>query len=703
MMDLTCSRHHVLSAAVAVVVAAGLCQSPPARAAEKGGPPAAALPAFAGAQGAGATTPGGRGGTVYKVTSLADYGEDEQPIAGTLRHAVEQAGPRTVVFAVGGTLRLKRPLIITEPYLTVAGNTAPFPGVMVTAYPTAVRADHVILRYLRFRLDVAVMRQRFAQEKDSGWDSLGATRCENVIFDHLSGSHSVDETISFSGEVDDVTLSHSIMAYSLRSVFHDYYFSRGPNDRLTRTHNLGGLVAYLGKHDSHAMASSHHNVWAHHDRRMPGMSAGRGDPKNLISYIDIRSSVMYNWKSNAAGIETGDVDRSRYHMNFVGNYLKPGPTTPGNRRYAGLTVMGFNRVYLEANVHHAFARKDQPTPQKKLLLDRGRLPAGQSRLLDKPLPTPAVATELPPTLAQLANQTVGASIPCRDSVDHRTIRDIFEGTGHHPFADMDKNTAPPLPALPTVRHVYASDDDPFPIWWKLAQGLAAGAAIDPLADADGDGYTNIEAYMHGLPLRAEAVDWTQPKNNRNPLAAAEPYDLPLDVGLPAKVRGWTNDAGTVHATPRGLFVMAGSVGKVDGQARGVWAIVDDSPDYWAAGRGDDAVAGPAGARHADGPALVLAFVAPQRLTGIRIARPHPDIYAAAHDPARVRVQGLAGWPSHWTDLVEVDVAALSGDQRAHTIAIPADQQAPFAAYRIVILKTRGDQPARLQQIVPLKP
>lgn len=175
------------------------------------------LPAFPGARGAGSTTPAGGGGEVYKVTSLEDYGDDEEPIPGTFRHAVEQEGPRLVVFGVGGAIRLKRPLIIENPRLTVAGNTAPFPGITVTAYPTMVRADDVVLRYLRFRLDVEVMRERFADEQDSGWDSINASRCENVVFDHISASHSVDETISFSGHVDDVTLSHSISAYSLRS------------------------------------------------------------------------------------------------------------------------------------------------------------------------------------------------------------------------------------------------------------------------------------------------------------------------------------------------------------------------------------------------------------------------------------------------------------------------------------------------------
>src|SRR3954464_10083935 len=85
--------------------------------------PAADIPAFPGAEGFGANTPGGRGGKVLFVTNLDDSGP------GSLRAACEADGPRTVIFRVSGTIALKKPIIITRPFLTIAGQSAPGDGI----------------------------------------------------------------------------------------------------------------------------------------------------------------------------------------------------------------------------------------------------------------------------------------------------------------------------------------------------------------------------------------------------------------------------------------------------------------------------------------------------------------------------------------------------------------------------------------------
>ncbi len=112
------------------------------------------FPAFPGAEGAGAGTLGGgslasrNGGltnTVYHVTQLGDGG------AGSLRDAVSSTN-RTIVFDVSGTINLASPLVITNSYLTIAGQTAPGGGITVAGYETSVTNAHdVIIRYMRFR------------------------------------------------------------------------------------------------------------------------------------------------------------------------------------------------------------------------------------------------------------------------------------------------------------------------------------------------------------------------------------------------------------------------------------------------------------------------------------------------------------------------------------------------------------------------
>src|SRR5947209_125916 len=129
----------------------------------------AGVPAFPGAEGAGAVTPGGRGGTVYVVTSLADKGP------GTLREAVEAEGPRTVVFGVAGLITLETPLDIAHPFLTLAGQTAPGDGICIRGESVHVNTHDVIIRYLRFRRGNLQVRD----------DALGGYPVSDIIVDHV--------------------------------------------------------------------------------------------------------------------------------------------------------------------------------------------------------------------------------------------------------------------------------------------------------------------------------------------------------------------------------------------------------------------------------------------------------------------------------------------------------------------------------------
>jgi pectate lyase len=141
------------------------------------------LPAFPGAEGAGSETIGGRGGKVIEVTNLNDSGP------GSLRAAVEAEGPRIVVFRVSGTIQLKNSLVIKNPNITIAGQTAPGEGICLRDAPLGVQADDVVVRFLRVRL---------GDESGRESDAISISSGERIIFDHCSASWSVDETFSAS-------------------------------------------------------------------------------------------------------------------------------------------------------------------------------------------------------------------------------------------------------------------------------------------------------------------------------------------------------------------------------------------------------------------------------------------------------------------------------------------------------------------------
>jgi len=151
--------------------------------------PQAKIPAFPGAEGGGAYTSGGRGGKVFVVKSLEDRGP------GTLREACEQGGARIIVFNVAGIIKLKSPINIRAPYITIEGQTAPGDGVCIAGESVLIDTHDVIIRFMRFRRGQTEVTRRD--------DALGGNPVGNIILDHVSGSWGLDENMSIYRHVYD--------------------------------------------------------------------------------------------------------------------------------------------------------------------------------------------------------------------------------------------------------------------------------------------------------------------------------------------------------------------------------------------------------------------------------------------------------------------------------------------------------------------
>ena len=449
--------------------------------------------AFPGAEGFGRFAQGGRGGKVIKVTNLNDSGP------GSLRAAVEAEGPRIVVFDVGGVIRLKSDLKIANDYITIAGQTAPGYGVTLRDGQFLIHANHVIVRYLRSRV---------GDEAGKEYDSISIGGGSDIILDHISSGWSIDESLSVTQKVSpevkhltNVTVQWSLIAESLNHSIHE----KGE-------HGYGSLLQ--GSYG--ARYSFHHNLWAHHEARMPRIgnyAKATDDPEGIT--LDFRNNVFYNWGPGATtdfynwepGVSRGYAmdpfygrpdNASRFaagedlntnsttHSNFVGNYYIQGANTGGPlalyiRNKSGLT-------YFDGN----FIDGQLVADQKSLVLVSTAAPG--EHVVDKPFPFGEVATQGAPDAYKAVLAKSGAS-KARDPIDTRVVQSVIDRKGR--IINSQKEVGGWFNASSTAAPK-DTDGDGMPDAWEKAHGLNPRDASDAAKDRDGDGYTNIEDYVNGL-------------------------------------------------------------------------------------------------------------------------------------------------------------------------------------------------------------
>ena len=436
-------------------------------------------PAFPTAEGYGKYTKGGRGGAVFEVTNLNDSGE------GSLRAAVEAKGPRTVVFRVSGTIILESPLRIKNPYITIAGQTAPGDGICLRKNPINIDADQVIIRYIRGRL---------GDESGGDYDAISSRYTKHLILDHVSASWSVDECLSIY-HCDSITVQWCIISESMSKSNH-----------VKGSHGFGGI---WGSN----YGTYHHNLLAHHSSRNPRMSSGCG-------YTDHRNNVIYNWgyQSLYGGekYQSGNDKFNFSKINVVANYYKPGPgTRPGEvaHRIASPSFRSeedFGLWYIADNVmegHDAVTADNwNGGVQTEISLDKIRL--------DKAWPSMPIKQEKAGSAYKSVLEKAGATLPGRDAVDTRIIREVrggfatYEGASYkheHKVSDPEKicgiiDTQEDVGGWPVLRSAPAPDDtdhDGMPDDWEKQHGLDPNNPEDRNLVSD-EGYTMLEVYLNGI-------------------------------------------------------------------------------------------------------------------------------------------------------------------------------------------------------------
>jgi hypothetical protein len=451
--------------------------------------------AFPTAEGYGKYTVGGRGGVVYEVTNLNDSGE------GSLRVAVESEGPRTVVFRISGTIILESDLRIKNPYITIAGQTAPGDGICLRKYPLIISADEVIIRYIRVRLGGEAL-------KDA--DAVSSRYVKNLILDHVSASWSVDEVMSiYHGEY--TTVQWCIIAESMFN----------SNHPTKSNHGFGGI---WGSNYS----TYHHNLIANNSNRNIRFASGCGN-------TDYRNNVIYNWGFESTyGAESQQKGSDKYifsNINVVANYYKPGPATlPGkmSHQIAAPWSRNGNKDYGKWYIadNEMVGSKEVTNDNWKGVVpsltaikgvqefNPNNLNAIPGIKLDKPWPAMAINQQTPTDAYHSVLEHAGASLPKRDAADRRIIDEArngyatFEGPSYKKFydvADKSKNCgiidSPSdvggWPELKSMSAPIDTDHDGMPDSWEIKNGLNPNNAEDRNKVGE-DGYTMLENYLNSI-------------------------------------------------------------------------------------------------------------------------------------------------------------------------------------------------------------
>ncbi len=462
----------------------------------------AAVPAFPDAQGGGAAATGGRGGAVIEVTTLADGTNPVPP--GSLRAALQASGPRTVVFRVGGRIELEDYIYIVNGNLTVAGQTAPGGGIMITAKNSApyslidIHASNVIWRYTRIR---------------KGWHPAGAGSGTNrgtalgisggtlIICDHNSVSWNQDEGFGVSRSItalSNITISANLVTEGLAD------------------HSTAMLTGSDSPEKSAEMTDIdfHHNAMMNNNHRNPLL-------KNKTSrYVN---NLHYN---------------NRFYMNqylggiladVIGNVYKPGPMTTASRNeiQAGVgnatSAAGTPSLYLLGNKgwHQPNPDGDQWILANQVTGENGSqmgpIPLAWRRpspMADTAYPIVAEpangleATTLPIVGASRRLDSLGNWVAARDAVDARLIEQYVTNTGITSLP-VTENDVGGFPVIAGGTPYVDTDRDGMPDAWEAAHGLNPNDPADRNFMAS-NGYTNLENFLNGPaspPSTAPLIAW----------------------------------------------------------------------------------------------------------------------------------------------------------------------------------------------------
>lgn len=489
--------------------------------------PTGPLVAFPGAEGYGRFAQGGRGGAVMFVTNLNDSG------AGSLRACVEATGPRNCIFRVGGTIQVDDAITQSAPFLTIAGETAPGMGILVRNTNNNLRqtlriwSHDTIIRHLR--LASGGPPHNVSSNGDSilisGIGTLETSdNISNIMVDHSALFFATDENFDVSPWYDGLSIQNSIVARGLKP------HSKGPNFRGCGVSMVDNLIA------DNTIRNPNNTC----GKEIPGSVRGGGSKSgqtefrnNVVSngvqgYFDMFNGRGEGWANVAGNVfirgpETVGGNNAPYSVDVrevtsvpqLNDNGCPGGANCANWKPAGTTDPQHICVQDNAEIGDVSGSRTPPVhgvmdPRDATAINvTGGTPVLHSTdCVNNPASDPTEGRGLtgdvrdadadPIAARDEVLADVGPFYWNRDTVTADIVADVVAGTGSVPTCTPSGNLCSglPYPTLAGGTPYPDADNDGMDDAWEAANGVT-----NPNGDIDGDGYTNLEEFLHELATR----------------------------------------------------------------------------------------------------------------------------------------------------------------------------------------------------------
>jgi len=397
---------------------------------------------FPGAEGFGSDSRGAYAGDtlpiIIKVTNLNDGGP------GSLRSAIYKNVPRIVVFEVSGVIELKRTLRVFNPYLFIAGQTAPYPGITLKNYSLGISSHDILIQGLKIRPGIASGKQI-----DGINIADDSTKLYNIVVDHCSISWATDENIGILNGGNGITISNCIISEALTY----------------KNHSCGLLAMNTGQ------ISIIKNLFVHNADRNPLV---RGDSQEAL----IANNLIYNSDTHALYFGSRGPKGLPLKATALNNFYLPGIQ---NRNGYIISISSEihvgSRLFLKGNKTHNLPSGDQ-WGMRQIHNPGNRAIA----TFDKPIKMPQLSIIAVSQLQNHLFDNCGAHAGNRDVIDQRIISEISNKSGKR------------------IRNPYSVGG-----WPGESSERKLTLMNDPHGDVDENGFTNIEEWLNQLLFKSDKL------------------------------------------------------------------------------------------------------------------------------------------------------------------------------------------------------